>query len=323
MNNILLDALSGARKIAITGHTRPDGDCIGSCMGLYHYIRDNYPGKKTDIFLEDFADCYRMLQKSDQIRRPDQADPDQAYDLFIVLDCSTQERMTEGMKPVFDKSAMTLNIDHHISNTGYAQENHVDGRASSASEVLFELLKKDHIQKACAESLYMGIICDSGVFKYSQTTEKTMNAAGYLLSRGVDSQKWIDGVFYEKTYTQNRLMGRALLESRLTKDGSCIVSCITREIFREYGADRNDLEGIVEQMRLTKGVEVAILVSQTDDQVYKFSLRSKKTVDVNAIAALYGGGGHKMAAGATVNGPWEPAAEQMINAVREQLESHV
>lgn len=323
MNNILLDALSGARKIAITGHTRPDGDCIGSCMGLYHYIRDNYPGKKTDMFLEDFADCYRMLQKSDQIRRPDQADPDQAYDLFIVLDCSTQERMTEGMKPVFDKSAMTLNIDHHISNTGYAQENHVDGRASSASEVLFELLQKDHIQKACAESLYMGIICDSGVFKYSQTTEKTMNAAGYLLSRGVDSQKWIDGVFYEKTYTQNRLMGRALLESRLTKDGSCIVSCITREIFREYGADRNDLEGIVEQMRLTKGVEVAILVSQTDDQVYKFSLRSKKTVDVNAIAALYGGGGHKMAAGATVNGPWEPAAEQMINAVREQLESHV
>ncbi len=323
MNNILLDALSGARKIAITGHTRPDGDCIGSCMGLYHYIRDNYPGKKTDMFLEDFADCYRMLQKSDQIRRPDQADPDQAYDLFIVLDCSTQERMTEGMKPVFDKSAMTLNIDHHISNTGYAQENHVDGRASSASEVLFELLQKDHIQKACAESLYMGIICDSGVFKYSQTTEKTMNAAGYLLSRGVDSQKWIDGVFYEKTYTQNRLMGRALLESQLTEDGSCIVSCITREIFREYGADRNDLEGIVEQMRLTKGVEVAILVSQTDDQVYKFSLRSKETVDVNAIAALYGGGGHRMAAGATVNGPWEPAAEQMINAVREQLESHV
>ncbi|HIU01749.1 MAG TPA: bifunctional oligoribonuclease/PAP phosphatase NrnA [Candidatus Onthocola gallistercoris] len=323
MNNLLLDALKEARTIAITGHTRPDGDCVGSCMGLYHYIRDNYPEKKTDIFLEDFSDCYRMIQKSDQIKNPEQVDPSQVYDLFIVLDCSSKERMTEGMETCFEKAHWTLNIDHHISNTGYAQENHVAADASSASEVVFYLLRKEYIQKACAESLYMGMICDSGVFKYSQTSEKTMNAAGVLLSKGVDSRRWIDGVFYEKTYTQNRLMGRALLESRLTEDGTCISSCITREIFEEYGADRNDLEGIVEQMRLTKGVEVAILISQTDDDTYKFSLRSKERVDVNRIAGMFGGGGHKLAAGATVTGDWETTAETMIKAVKEQLDGNV
>ena len=200
MKSFLESQIMESRTVAIVGHTRPDGDCVGSCMGLYNYIKDNYPEIQVDVYLESIMDSYKIVKRTEEIRQPD--GEDKIYDVCICLDTSQKNRMTEGAEPYFDKAKQTINIDHHVSNTGFAGVNHVVSTASSASEVVYDLLDPEKITLAAAEALYMGIICDSGVFKYSSTSEHTMQIAGHLMSIGVDSSRWIDEVFYDRTYTQ-------------------------------------------------------------------------------------------------------------------------
>ena len=136
--SFLENQIMQSRTIAITGHTRPDGDCVGACMGLYNYIVENYPEIRVDIFLEPIAGSYKLIKRTDEIRQPEGRP--EAYDLFICLDNSQKDRMTKGMEAYFDAAAATINVDHHISNTRFAQTNHVVAEASSASEVLYDLL---------------------------------------------------------------------------------------------------------------------------------------------------------------------------------------
>lgn len=321
MRSFLENQIMESRTIAIAGHTRPDGDCVGSCMGLYNYIVENYPETSVDVYLEPIADNYKLVQRTEEIRQP--GDEPKIYDLFICLDTSQKDRITKGAEPYFDMAKATINIDHHVSNTKFAQTNHVVAEASSASEVVYDLLDGEKLGLAAAEALYMGIICDSGVFKYSSTSEHTMQIAGHLMRIGVDSSRWIDEVFYERSYTQARLMGQALLNSVCIFDGRCIYTVVDREIFERFGADHNDLEGIVEQLRLTKGVEVAILISETEEGTSRFSFRSKRYVDVNKVASIFGGGGHIRAAGCTVRGDWKEPLKTFLEAIEGQLEADV
>ena len=319
--SFLEDQIMQSRTIAITGHTRPDGDCVGACMGLYNYSVENYPEIRVDIFLEPIAGSYKLIKRTDEIRQPEGRP--EAYDLFICLDNSQKDRMTKGMEVYFDAAAATINVDHHISNTRFAQTNHVVAEASSASEVLYDLLDPEKITLSVAEALYMGIICDSGVFKYASTSEHTMQIAGRLMHLGVDSGRLIDEVFYERTYVQAQLLGQALLNSVRLFEGRCIYTVITREMFRKFQARPDDLEGIVEQLRLTKGVEAAILISETEEGTSKFSFRSKRYMDVNKVAALCGGGGHIRAAGCTVHGDWNESLKIFLEAIEGQLVADV
>ena len=319
--SFLEDQIMQSRTIAITGHTRPDGDCVGACMGLYNYIVENYPEIRVDIFLEPIAGSYKLIKRTDEIRQPEGRP--EAYDLFICLDNSQKDRMTKGMEVYFDAAAATINVDHHISNTRFAQTNHVVAEASSASEVLYDLLDPEKITLSVAEALYMGIICDSGVFKYASTSEHTMQIAGRLMHLGVDSGRLIDEVFYERTYVQAQLLGQALLNSVRLFEGRCIYTVITREMFRKFQARPDDLEGIVEQLRLTKGVEAAIIISETEEGTSKFSFRSKRYMDVNKVAALCGGGGHIRAAGCTVHGDWNESLKIFLEAIEGQLVADV
>lgn len=321
MKSFLENQIAVSRTVAITGHTRPDGDCVGSCMGLYNYIIENYPDISVDVYLEPIADSYKLVKRAEEIKQPG-TEP-KVYDLFICLDTSQKDRMTKGAGFYFDMAKATVNIDHHVSNTKFARTNHVAAKASSASEVVYDLLDKDKIGLAAAEALYMGIVCDSGVFKYSSTSEHTMQIAGHLMRIGVDSSRFIDEVFYERTYTQARLLGQALLNSICVFEGRCIYTVVDREMFERFGADHDDLEGIVEQLRLTKGIEVAILISETEEGTSKFSFRSKRYVDVNKVAAVFGGGGHVRAAGCTVQGNWKEPLKTFLEAIEGQLEADV
>lgn len=325
MKSFLINHIEASQTIAITGHTRPDGDCAGSCMGLYNYILANYPEKKVDIYLEPIMDSYKMVKRTEDIKQPDIASitTNDIYDLFICLDTSQKDRMTKGVSVYFEQAKKTINIDHHVSNTGFADVDHVVSTASSASEVVYDLLEKDCIDLASAEALYMGIICDSGVFKYSSTSEHTMQIAGHLMAIGVDSSRWIDEVFYERTYKQAKLLGQALLNSELIFEGRCIYTVVDRAMFERFSAGHDDLEGVVEQLRLTKGVEVAILISETVEGTCKFSFRSKRYVDVNKVASIFGGGGHVRAAGCTIKGDYKEPLKTFLEAIEGQLATDV
>ena len=159
----------------------------------------------------------------------------------------------------------------------------------------------------------------TGVFQYSCTSEKTMEAAGVLMGMGIDFPKIVDQTFFTKTYEQNRIMGLALVKSKLHLDGKCISSIITAEEMREYNVLPTHLDGIVSQLRVTKDVEAAVFLYQTDEENYKVSTRSASYVDVAKIAAKYGGGGHVRAAGFSVAGDPEKRLNEIIEDIREQI----
>ncbi len=313
----LFEAVRKAETVMIAGHVRPDGDCVGSCVGLWLYLRDNYPHVKADVRLESVPEAYRVLKGTEAVLTG--YNDECQYDLFIALDASDKERLGEAVR-YFETAGHTVCIDHHISNKGFADENLIVPDASSACEVLAGLLDMDRISKDTAASLYTGIICDSGVFKYSSTSHHTMDIAGRLMEKGINAQHLIDGIFYQKTFRQNQLMAKCVLAAEQYLDGKLILSVATKEIMESLGAGHDDLEGVIDQLRLTKGTETAVLVSWNPDGVYKYSMRSVDVVDVSRIAVCYGGGGHIRAAGFSSDKDVESVCADVIRMVKEQLE---
>jgi len=312
MKIVLNDILKGKSRIALGGHVRPDGDCVGSCMGLYLYLKDEYPQISTDVYLEEVPEAYRMIKGTDEVKSQI-ADGD-IYDLFICLDCGDAQRL--GFSgPLFENAKETVCIDHHISNEAFADHNYIVPDASSTSELVYTLLDDGKISKAAAEALYMGIAHDTGVFQYSCTSPETMETAANLMRKGINGSEIIDKTYYEKTYIQNQILGRALLESMLIMDKKCIVSVIRQKSMEFFQAEPSDLEGIVSQLRQTKGVEVAIFLHEISPQKFKVSLRSKGKVDVSEIAKYYGGGGHVRAAGVTMEG----SSHDVINNITARI----
>lgn len=166
----------------------------------------------------------------------------------------------------------------------------------------------------------MGIAHDTGVFQYSCTSPETMEVAAELLRKGIDGNNIIEKTFYEKTYIQNQILGRALLESILILDKRCIVSAVSKKEMEFYGAKPSDLEGIVSQMKLTQGTETALFMYELETQNYKVSLRSKGKVDVSIIAQYFGGGGHARAAGFTMKGSFHDVINNVSIQIARQLD---
>lgn len=308
----ILEEVKDAKSIAISGHIRPDGDCVGSCMGLYLYLKKELPQADVQVFLEKPSDVFNCICGVENIREADPEDTT-VYDVFIALDCS-KDRLgsAEGL---FDRAAKKINIDHHISNSGCGDVNYLRADASSASELVFELLEEEKLDTDIAKALYIGIIHDTGVFQYSNTAPATLNAAAKLITFGFNFSEIIESTFYEKTFVQNQILGRALLESIVFMDGKCIVAAVSKKMMDFYGVGGKDLDGIINQMRNTKGVECAIFLYELDSLTYKVSMRSGGMVDVAKVAQYFGGGGHVRAAGCTMTG----TVHDVINNISAQI----
>lgn len=304
--------LSQADKIAISGHIRPDGDCVGSCMAMYNYIRDNFKEKEVTVYLESIPKAFRFLEGTEAIRQ--EIPENETYDLFICQDCGDKDRLGFSA-PLFDTAKHTFCVDHHISNNNFAEENYIIPDASSTAELVYNLLEKDKISKRTAEALYLGIVHDTGVFQFSNVSASTLRAAAVLLEKGVDAPGLIRNTYYVKSYAQNQILARALMESVLFLDGQAIMSCIRKSTMDFYGVTPKELDGIVNHLRNTNGVKVAIFMYELETNLYKVSLRSGDEVDVSIVAQYYGGGGHKKAAGLTMTG----THHDIINNLSEQI----
>ncbi len=313
----IYEEVKNAATIGISGHVRPDGDCIGSAMGLYLYLKKVCPMATVQVMLEEPADVFNCLKGIDEIHTDFSTDVD-AFDVFIVVDAE-KGRIGEAEK-YFDKAKKTINIDHHISNSGSGDVNYIVPDASSSSELVYQVIgDKSMLDAEIAKALYMGIVHDTGMFQYSNTSPETLKTAAELVAYGFDFSKLIDETFYEKTYVQNQILGRALLESILFMEGKCVVSMVDKKTMNFYQAKPHDLEGIVNQLRNTKGVECAIFMYQTDTLEYKVSLRSNGKVDVAKVAAFFGGGGHVRAAGVTMQGTFHDIVNNLSAQIAQQI----
>lgn len=313
----ILEEIKGASTIGIGGHVRPDGDCIGASMGLYLYLTKACPEAKVEVFLEKPADVFSCIGKIDQVHT-DFTTEVEAFDVFIALDTS-KDRLGEA-QGYFDHAKKRINVDHHVSNSGCGDVDHIRPEASSTSELVYEMIQdKSLIDEEIAKALYIGIIHDTGVFQYSNTSPATLKTAAELVSYGFDFPKLIEETFYEKSYVQTQILGRALLESILFMDGKCVVSMVDKKTMKFYQAQPYDLEGIVSQLRNIKEVECAIFMYQLDTLEYKVSLRSGGKVDVAKIASFFGGGGHKRAAGVTMQGTFHDIVNNLSAHIDAQL----
>ncbi|MFR2115132.1 MAG: DHH family phosphoesterase [[Ruminococcus] lactaris] len=313
----LKELLEGKQSVALGGHVRPDGDCVGSTMGLYLYLKENFPQIETDLYLESVPEAYSMIRHTDEVKS--ELPEGKIYDLFICMDCGDLQRLGFSQK-LFRESKQTACIDHHVSNEAFADVNYIVPDASSTSELVYNLLDYDKMSLETAEALYMGIAHDTGIFRYSCTSPETMEAAAQLMRKGVDTAKITDRTYYEKTYVQNQILGRALLESIMVLDQRCIVSVVRLKEMEFFKAKPSDLEGIVSRMRQTKGVEVAMFLHETAPQTFKVSLRSKEQVDVSSIAKYFGGGGHVRAAGVTMKGSVHDVINNLTALIEKQLD---
>lgn len=313
----LEEMLKGVKTVAISGHVRPDGDCFGSCMGMYLYVLTYHPEIDAKVYLEDnFSRSFLFVSRSGDICHdyPDRDDTD----LFISLDAADASRLGQAQK-YLAAAKKTVVIDHHVSNPGFGLVNEIQAESSSTCELVTLLIGRGKLTKEIAEPLYLGIAHDSGVFTYSCTTMRTFETAGWLIGTGIDFSTIIDRTWRQKTYVQNQILGYALMQSILMLDGKVIFSVVHKKEMDFYGVQPTDMDGIVQQLRVTKGVEVAIFLYESGVREYKVSMRSNGKVDVAQIAVLFGGGGHRVAAGCTMSGGVHDAVNNLVEQIDLQL----
>ena len=313
----LASELAQVKTVAIAGHIRPDGDCVGSCLATYNYITAWFPQTEADVYLEPIPNIFKFLSHADRIHHT--CESDRTYDLCIVQDCGDAARLGAAVK-YFNTAKKTICIDHHVSNDSFADENYVFPEKSSTSELIFELIEEEKITKEIAECIYVGIVHDTGVFQYSSTSARTMNIAGILMEKGISYTKIIDETFYTKTFEQNKILGQALLNSRRYLENQVIAAAVTKEEMERYQVLPKHLDGIVSQLRVTKGVEAAIFLYENEDGSWKISMRSNEKVDVARIAVKYQGGGHFRAAGATMEGSSQEGIGTLCEEIEKQLQ---
>lgn len=311
----ILQECRNAKRIGISGHIRPDGDCVGACLALYQYLSKCMPDCEVKVLLEKPSDIFCEMKGFELI------DSDfretEPFDVYFALDCSA-DRLGDA-EQYFRQASKRINIDHHISNSGCGEVNYIMPDVGSTCELIYDLVEQERLDKDMAMAIYIGIIHDTGVFQYSNTTPDTLRKAARLISFGFDFPGLIEETFYQKTYLQSQIMGRALMESVRFMNGRCIVGVVDRKTMDFYHVESKDLEGIVNQLRNIKGVDCAIFMYETGNLEYKVSLRSNEKVDVARVAAFFGGGGHVRAAGCTMKGTFHDCVNNLSLHIEEQL----
>ena len=314
----LLEECKEAKRIGISGHIRPDGDCVGACLAMRMYLKKCLPQAEVKVFLEKPEEIFCVIEGFDEI---DSVFGEEApFDVFLVLDCA-EDRLGAAAK-YFQTAGKRINIDHHISNKGCGDLKYIRPMIGSTCELIYDLIDTEKLDTELAKALYIGIIHDTGIFQYSNTTPATMEKGAKLISYGFDFAGLIQETFYQKTYTQTHIMGRVLMESIRFLQGRCVVGVVDKKTMEFYGAETSDLDGIVNQLKNIKGVDCAIFMYQSDILEYKISLRSNEKVNVAQVAAFFGGGGHARAAGCTIKGTFHDCVNNLSLHIERQLKSH-
>ncbi len=301
--------IKAAKKIAILTHISEDADAIGSAFAFADAVSQEE--KIADIYISAEPESRVKFLGKDYIIFDEQAEiPD--YDLCVCLDSADLLRLGKREK-IFKSAKATLNIDHHFTNTRYADENYVEGDASSTGELIYSLIEKMgmNITPRIAECLYSAIASDTGCFKYSSVTPKTMQIAADLLKIGIDHAGICRLLFDTEPKNVLMLKGHIMKNIREYFNGTLCLVAVTNEEFESFNAPEKDTGDIVNIPRMVEGCEIAASIRQTPERI-KVSFRSNGKYDVSEIAKAFGGGGHKMASGATITNKSIADAEKMV-----------
>ena len=315
----IIAGIRAHRTFCIVGHIRPDGDCIGSQLGLALALRDQ--GKRVVCWNEDpVPDKLAFLKGSDLFAKPRRG---QKFDCVIATDCASFERLGKVGNCISQRK-LFINIDHHASNTRYADINWVSAREPSSGELIFRLLKAANwpITAAIADCLFTAVSTDTGSFQYASTTPATYHVAGELVKRGANLEKICDEVYQSYPLSRVRLLQHVYNHFRLAHDNKIAWFWLKRADYVRSGAAPDDSEGLIDHIRAIAPVVVACLFEEIGPDLTRISLRSKsEKVNVNQIAAQFGGGGHHAAAGARIPASPLSVQKRVLDAVKRALDA--
>ena len=308
------ELIQNAKSILIITHENPDGDAVGSSLGLMNGLK-KFGKNKVDVLIPKINSMYSFLPGFEEIKK--EANKEE-YDLCIALDTSDLDRLGE-CRDIFENIEKTIVIDHHITNQNFGDVCYVNAVASSTCQNIIVILAAldISINKEIATCIYSGILTDTGAFRYNVQPE-TFEFAGMLLETGIDIARIYKTLFDETTVPRTKLLGRAINNLEILENGKVAFTYITDKDMEELNNQDGDHENIVNYGRNIEGVEVSIFFREKDGK-YKVSLRSNEYVDVSVIATLYSGGGHMKASGFEINGTIEEAKEKVIAEIRKQL----
>lgn len=302
------------KKVLITGHQNPDSDSICSCIALGLALRKC--GKDVDLYIKMLSDIYKDFNGSEMFTK----NVDKDYDLVIALDSGDIGRI-EDVKYQFDNAKCTFNIDHHISNTYYADYNYVE-EVSSTGEFIYNILNNLNIEidKDIAKAIFVAIISDTGLFQYNNTKSNTHRVVADLIDIGINTGELIRKYFFEKSVEESILYGKALLNLEMLYDKKLALSTLSLEEIKKLKIEPKNTSTIINQMAQIRGTEMTIFMYEPIPNNVKISFRSKEKYDVCELAKMLGGGGHKLAAGAITKGTLKEMKQKVLKLIEKNVE---
>jgi len=311
----VVELIESKRRFAITSHVRPDGDSLGSSLGLNWLLLALE--KDAEVIMRDpVPHSYQQLPGATDVRVTQSVD--RPYDAVFVIECSDITR--PGLIDL--EKQFVVNIDHHSTTALFGAINWIDSTASAVGEMIYNLCKATGVRvtKEMAECVYTALITDTGSFHYSNTTERTFKVASELVRTGVKPAKTAECVFASYPWSRIQLMGAVL--STAKRDASGRVACMrqTVEMQKSAGASDEDADGFVNYPLTVGEVQAVALLKECGPGVYRTSLRSKGDVNVARVAEVFGGVGHRNAAGCTLKGTWEEAEQRIVRLLRDAVE---
>ncbi len=315
----VIELFSKKNEFLVTAHVNPDGDAVGSLLGLGLLLKSM--GKEVVLVLaQPVPSTYRFLPGSDRVFLPQDLSRE-TYEVGVALDCSELERVGEALQKILKNCRFLVNIDHHLSNKRFGDLNLVDSEAAATGEIICELAEKMgvKISPEVATNLYTALVTDTGSFQFANTTPRCHYTAARLLEYGAKRQQIREFLYEQRSLPSLRLLEKALGTLSLNSNGRIAWMKVRKEFFLETGAVPEDCEGFIEYPKSLAGVELGVLFKEIEYGEVKVGFRSKTLLDVSKLAELFGGGGHERAAGCVVSGELDRVVELVIATAEEFL----
>lgn len=315
----LNDIIKSSKNILIISHVNPDGDTLGSMCGLYSAILDNFKKKCEMLAVSKVPTVYEYLPNVNLIKNLDDMDKSREYDLVINVDVASFDRICDA-GILFEKAKNTVNIDHHKTNNGYADLNIINAEASSTGEVLFGCFEEMDwkINLDTAVCLYTAILTDTGSFRFDNTKPKTFECASKLVEIGVNPSDIYKKVYESDSKTLVMFQAHCVSKAKFLYDDKLAYTVVYRKDMEKFGANDECMEGLTEKLRAIVTTKIAFVAKEMKSGGTKFSMRSK-FADVAKICEVFGGGGHKLAAGCTIKAPVDEAVKKMLEEIKRDL----
>ena len=311
----VVELIESKQKFGITTHIKPDGDGVGSSLGLCWLLQSL--GKQAEVIVHgEVPVAYRGLPGAERIRDVDAIDSD--YDAVFVIECSDLER--PGIKGL--ENEVTVNIDHHATSEHFGTVNWIDPTASAVGEMIYNLCKAigGRITREIAECVYMALVTDTGSFHFSNTTDRTLKVASELVKAGVKPAEVSEAVYNNYPWSRIELMRQVLDTVQRDESGKVASMRQTLKMREIAGAVDGDNNGFVNIPLAAREILAVVYMREVGDNEYRVSLRSKGDINVAKVAEKFGGGGHRNASGLRVIGDWDEKEQELVTAVREAVE---